>query len=82
MNKPQTCIPLQEYAQQPHRKKRLIDRREETAFFFSGGMGWEKGEKKGGSQGMKGWMAGQSVKRGDKTLASVPKERKGEDFTR
>lgn len=24
---------------------------------------------------MKGWLAGQSVKRGDKTLASVPKEK-------
>ena len=46
MNKPQTCIPLQENAQRHHRekkkkkKKRLIDRGEETA--LSGGVGWEK----------------------------------------
>lgn len=63
-----------------HTEKRLIDRGKETA--LSGGVGWEKGERKGGSLGMKGWLAGQSVKRGDKPLASILKERKGEDFTR
>lgn len=49
MNKPQTCIPLQENAQQPHRgkkeKKRLIDREDETA--LSGGVGCMKGRKLG-----------------------------------
>lgn len=59
MNKPQTCIPLQENAQQPHRKKkkkkRLIDRGEETA--LSGGVGWgERGEegRKPGNERMAG----------------------------
>ncbi len=43
---------------------------------------FRKGRGREEARGMKGWLAGQSVKRGDKTLASIPRERKGEDFTR
>lgn len=81
MNKPQTCIPLQENAEQLHRKKkrkRLIDREEETA--LSGGVDWEKGERKIGSQGMKGWQAGQSVKKGRQNPGVSPKRKKRRGF--
>lgn len=60
------------------KKERLIDRGEETA--LSGGVGWEKGERTGGSQGMKGWLAGPSVKEGRQNpgFSPPPKERKKE----
>lgn len=61
------------------KKKRLIDRGEETA--LSGGVGWEKRGEEAKGEWKDGWQA-KVLKRGDKTLASVPKERKGEDFTR
>lgn len=78
MNKPQTRIPLQENAQQQHRREggggRLIDREDETA--LSGGVGCKKGERKGGRQGMKGCLAGQSVKEGRQNPGFSPKRKK------
>lgn len=56
------------------KKKRLIDRGEETA--LSGGVGWEKGQRKGGSKGMKGWLAGQSVKEGRQNPGFSPERKK------
>lgn len=59
-------------------KKRLIDRGEETA--LSGGVGREKGERKGGSKGMKGWLAGQSVKEGRQNPGFSPERKKRQGF--
>lgn len=61
------------------KRERLIDRGEETALSGGSRERGEEGRKPGNWKD--GWQA-KVLKRGDKTLASVLKERKGEDFTR
>lgn len=56
------------------KKKRQIDRGDETA--FSGGVGSKRGERKGGSSGVKGCLAGQSVKEGRQNAGLSPERKK------